>query len=342
MAPGFSSSPRSRPGLRPPLPRRPVAVRRRHGTRRRPGDNGDRRRRCRRSKQGVASAVNDVSRELGGALGIAVSEPLNGVYRAKVADSTGRLPPAPRHARGRSPPPSSSESASARRAAASCSRPVRLPAWPTRACSPAPQPSSSGRPSSPCVHPAAPSPGRTQRRGRRSEPPRSTEPERPRRPPFDTFSTLSGAFGACLPPGAPGSRCGCTKWKTRSWAGILELRALSAFLRHAVAKPMRSRWKATPGSGGRHSARGARTPARAAPRPRTRPDNSARARTPASATAEAPRRRAAVLTPPGAGRSRWRCSSGCPRDGVDSGRSGVAVQSALELLGRGWAGHRDR
>ena len=46
-----------------------------------------------RSKQGVASAVNDVSRELGGALGIAVLGSLmNGVYRAEMTDSTGSLP----------------------------------------------------------------------------------------------------------------------------------------------------------------------------------------------------------------------------------------------------------
>ena len=46
-----------------------------------------------RSKQGVASAVNDVSRELGGALGIAVLGSLmNGVYRAEMADSTANLP----------------------------------------------------------------------------------------------------------------------------------------------------------------------------------------------------------------------------------------------------------
>ena len=46
-----------------------------------------------RSKQGVASAVNDVSRELGGALGIAVLGSLmNGVYRAEMADSTASLP----------------------------------------------------------------------------------------------------------------------------------------------------------------------------------------------------------------------------------------------------------
>jgi EmrB/QacA subfamily drug resistance transporter len=46
-----------------------------------------------RSKQGVASAVNDVSRELGGALGIAVLGSLmNGVYRSEMADSTAILP----------------------------------------------------------------------------------------------------------------------------------------------------------------------------------------------------------------------------------------------------------
>jgi len=46
-----------------------------------------------RSKQGVASAVNDVSRELGGALGIAVLGSLmNSVYRAEMADATGTLP----------------------------------------------------------------------------------------------------------------------------------------------------------------------------------------------------------------------------------------------------------
>jgi len=48
-----------------------------------------------REKQGVASAVNDVSRELGGALGIAVlGSVMNAVYRADVADSTRALPPA--------------------------------------------------------------------------------------------------------------------------------------------------------------------------------------------------------------------------------------------------------
>ena len=47
-----------------------------------------------RSKQGVASAVNDVSRELGGALGIAVLGSLmNGVYRTEMAEPTGGLPP---------------------------------------------------------------------------------------------------------------------------------------------------------------------------------------------------------------------------------------------------------
>ena len=50
-------------------------------------------RRCRASKQGVASAVNDVSRELGGALGIAVlGSVMNSVYRAEMADSTANLP----------------------------------------------------------------------------------------------------------------------------------------------------------------------------------------------------------------------------------------------------------
>jgi hypothetical protein len=46
-----------------------------------------------RSKQGVASAVNDVSRELGGALGIAILGSLmNGVYRSEMADATSGLP----------------------------------------------------------------------------------------------------------------------------------------------------------------------------------------------------------------------------------------------------------
>jgi EmrB/QacA subfamily drug resistance transporter len=46
-----------------------------------------------RSKQGVASAVNDVSRELGGALGIAVlGSVMNGVYRTEMAGSTAGLP----------------------------------------------------------------------------------------------------------------------------------------------------------------------------------------------------------------------------------------------------------
>ena len=46
-------------------------------------------------KQGVASAVNDVSRELGGALGIAVlGSVFNAVYRDTVAAHTTALPPA--------------------------------------------------------------------------------------------------------------------------------------------------------------------------------------------------------------------------------------------------------
>ena len=46
-----------------------------------------------REKQGVASAVNDVSRELGGALGIAVLGSLmNAAYRSEVTDATSTLP----------------------------------------------------------------------------------------------------------------------------------------------------------------------------------------------------------------------------------------------------------
>jgi hypothetical protein len=45
-------------------------------------------------KQGIASAVNDVSRELGGALGIAVlGSVMNAAYRAGVEGSTAGLPP---------------------------------------------------------------------------------------------------------------------------------------------------------------------------------------------------------------------------------------------------------
>ena len=48
-----------------------------------------------RSKQGVASAMNDVSRELGGALGIAVlGSFLNAAYRSSMAESAAGLPPA--------------------------------------------------------------------------------------------------------------------------------------------------------------------------------------------------------------------------------------------------------
>ncbi len=47
-----------------------------------------------REKQGIASAVNDVSRELGGALGIAVlGSVMNSAYRSGVADATTALPP---------------------------------------------------------------------------------------------------------------------------------------------------------------------------------------------------------------------------------------------------------
>ena len=55
-----------------------------------------------REKQGVASAVNDVSRELGGALGIAaLGSVMNAAYRSHVAASTATLPPAlANHVRG--------------------------------------------------------------------------------------------------------------------------------------------------------------------------------------------------------------------------------------------------
>jgi EmrB/QacA subfamily drug resistance transporter len=55
-----------------------------------------------REKQGVASAVNDVSRELGGALGIAVLGSLmNSTYRSELAGSTSALPAdAAEHAQG--------------------------------------------------------------------------------------------------------------------------------------------------------------------------------------------------------------------------------------------------
>jgi EmrB/QacA subfamily drug resistance transporter len=55
-----------------------------------------------REKQGVASAVNDVSRELGGALGIAVlGSVFNAAYRSSMAEPTATLPPAlADHARG--------------------------------------------------------------------------------------------------------------------------------------------------------------------------------------------------------------------------------------------------
>jgi EmrB/QacA subfamily drug resistance transporter len=52
-----------------------------------------------RAKQGVASAVNDVSRELGSALGIAILGSLfNSGYRAAVGDATTALPPQAAHA----------------------------------------------------------------------------------------------------------------------------------------------------------------------------------------------------------------------------------------------------
>lgn len=52
-----------------------------------------------RAKQGVASAVNDVSRELGSALGIAILGSLfNAGYSNAVSDATGSLPPDAAHA----------------------------------------------------------------------------------------------------------------------------------------------------------------------------------------------------------------------------------------------------
>jgi EmrB/QacA subfamily drug resistance transporter len=52
-----------------------------------------------KEKQGVASAVNDVSRELGGALGIAVLGSLfNSGYKSRLAGDTANLPPAIAHA----------------------------------------------------------------------------------------------------------------------------------------------------------------------------------------------------------------------------------------------------
>lgn len=51
-----------------------------------------------REKQGIASATNDLSRELGGALGIAVLGSLfNSGYRSHIAGHTGNLPPALAH-----------------------------------------------------------------------------------------------------------------------------------------------------------------------------------------------------------------------------------------------------
>ena len=52
-----------------------------------------------RAKQGVGSAVNDVSRELGSALGIAILGSLfNSGYRNAVSDATAGLPPEASHA----------------------------------------------------------------------------------------------------------------------------------------------------------------------------------------------------------------------------------------------------
>jgi MFS family permease len=57
-----------------------------------------------RAKQGVASAVNDVSRELGSALGIAILGSLfNATYSSAVSDSTALLPEEAAHAVAESP-----------------------------------------------------------------------------------------------------------------------------------------------------------------------------------------------------------------------------------------------
>jgi methylmalonyl-CoA mutase cobalamin-binding subunit len=55
------------------------------------------------AKQGVASAMNDVSRELGSALGIAILGSLfNSGYREAILDATAPLPPEAAHAVGES------------------------------------------------------------------------------------------------------------------------------------------------------------------------------------------------------------------------------------------------
>ena len=133
-----------------------------------------------RSKQGVASAVNDVSRELGGALGIAVLGSLmNGVYRAEMADSTGSLPAGVgEKAQGRLPRPSRSASSWGRRAISSSCTLRRLSFTASRTVSSAAQCSCSSAPSSsPSGRPAGPSPGRT-RPGSRSAPLWPRAPER--------------------------------------------------------------------------------------------------------------------------------------------------------------------
>jgi len=56
------------------------------------------------AKQGVGSAVNDVARELGSALGIAIlGSVFNGGYRHAISQASGTLPPATAHAVGESP-----------------------------------------------------------------------------------------------------------------------------------------------------------------------------------------------------------------------------------------------
>jgi hypothetical protein len=133
-----------------------------------------------RAQQGVASAVNDVSRELGGALGIAVlGSVLNGAYRSGLAESTDGLSPtvadrataslAARTA-GRCAPRLSG-------ARSSCSTPRRHSSTGSPAADRGlPSRCWSARRSSPSALPGAPSRRRTRM------PSRPPTPSRPRRP----------------------------------------------------------------------------------------------------------------------------------------------------------------
>ena len=152
-----------------------------------------------RSKQGVASAVNDVSRELGGALGIAVLGSLmNGVYRAEMADSTGSLPAgagekaqgslAAAQQIGEQLGPQGHQLVAARAERPSSTASPAVSSAAPRSCS-------SARSSSPSGHPAVPSPDRT-RPGSRSAPPRRRAPERPRTLDSQCEGPRSGALRA--------------------------------------------------------------------------------------------------------------------------------------------------